>query len=81
MNSKQILGLAVLIAGVALVGFAWHASSGSFDRLSGTPSADVVIGQYGNNTIWYLLLGSAAVVGGALLALFGKRSAANRGAG
>jgi hypothetical protein len=76
MNSKQILGVAVLVAGAALVGFAWHASSGSFDQLSGTPSADVMIGQYSNNTIWYLLLGSAAVVGGTLLALFGKRSGA-----
>ncbi len=73
MNSKQILGIAVLIVGVALVGFAWHASSGSFDQLSGTQTSDALIGQYSNNTMWYLLLGSAAVVGGTLLALFGKR--------
>lgn len=80
MNRKQILGVAVLIAGIALVGFAWHASNGSFDRLSGTAPADTLIGQYSNNTIWYLLLGSAAVVGGTLLALFGKRQASSSGA-
>ena len=73
MNRKQILGIAVLVAGVALVGFAWHASNGSFDQTSGTATADMAIGQYSNNTIWYLLLGSAGVVGGALLMLFGKR--------
>jgi hypothetical protein len=73
MNSKQILGVAVLIAGVALVGFAWHASSGSLERLPDAQQSGMVIGQYSNNTMWYLLLGTAAVVGGTLLALFGKR--------
>ena len=80
MNSKQILGIAVLIVGVALVGFAWHASSGSLDRLPDAQQAGMVIGQYSNNTIWYLLLGSAAVVGGTLLALFGKRQPSTGGA-
>lgn len=80
MNSKQILGVTMLIAGIALVGFAWHASSGSFDQLPGAPSSDAAIGEYSNNTIWYLLLGSVAVVGGALLTLFGKRQPSSDGA-
>jgi hypothetical protein len=78
MNRKQILGVAVLITGVAMVGFAWHASSGSFAQIPGAPPSGALIGEYSNNTIWYLLLGSAAVVGGTLLALFGKRAGARR---
>jgi hypothetical protein len=78
MNRKQVLGVAVLVAGVALVGFAWHAASGSFEQIPGAPSSGALIGEYSNNTIWYLLLGSAAVVGGTLLALFGKRAGARR---
>lgn len=73
MNRTQIFGIAVLAGGVGLVGLAWHVSSGTFEQAPGAASSVALIGQYANNTMWYLLLGAAAVVGGTLLSFFGGK--------
>ena len=50
------------------MGFAYHASNAPLDQLSNT-----LTGRFTNQTMWYFILGAAAAVGGALVALFGKR--------
>jgi LPXTG-motif cell wall-anchored protein len=37
--------------------------------------SEALTGRYTDHTMWYLILGIVAAVGGGLLALFGKRSA------
>jgi drug/metabolite transporter (DMT)-like permease len=69
MKPIQMLGVVVFAVGVVLLGFAYHASNAPLDRLSNT-----LTGRFTNETMWYLVLGAAAALGGALLALFGKRS-------
>jgi drug/metabolite transporter (DMT)-like permease len=69
MKPAQMLGIVVFAVGVVLLGFAYHASNAPLDRLSNT-----LTGRFTNETMWYLVLGAAAALGGALLALFGKRS-------
>jgi drug/metabolite transporter (DMT)-like permease len=69
MKPVQMLGIVVFAVGVVLLGFAYHASNAPLDRLSNT-----LTGRFTNETMWYLVLGAAAALGGALLALFGKQS-------
>jgi drug/metabolite transporter (DMT)-like permease len=68
MKPIQILGAVVFAVGAVVLGFAYHASNAPLDQLSNT-----LTGRYTNQTMWYFVLGAAAAVGGALLALFGKR--------
>lgn len=68
MKPIQILGVVVLVVGIALLGFGYHASNAPLDQLSNT-----LTGRFTNQTMWYFVLGAAAALGGALLALFGKR--------
>jgi drug/metabolite transporter (DMT)-like permease len=64
----QILGVVVFVVGVILLGFAYHASNAPLDQLSNT-----LTGRFTDRTMWYVVLGAAAAVGGVLLFLFGKR--------
>ena len=66
MKPIQILGVVVLVVGVILLGFAYHASNAPLDQLSNT-----LTGRFTHETMRYLVLG--AEVGGVLLFLFGKR--------
>ena len=68
MKPIQMLGVVVFAVGVVLLGFAYHASNAPLDQLSNT-----LTGRFTNQTMWYFVLGIAAALGGALLALFGKR--------
>jgi hypothetical protein len=67
MKPIQILGVVVFAVGAVLLGFAYHASNAPLDRLSNT-----LTGRFTNETMWYVVLGAAAALGGALLTLFGK---------
>jgi hypothetical protein len=49
------------------LGFAYHASNAPLDQLS-----NALTGRFTDQTMWYFVLGAAAALGGALLALFGK---------
>jgi LPXTG-motif cell wall-anchored protein len=68
MKPIQILGGVVLVVGVILLGFAYHASNAPLDQLSNT-----LTGRFTHETMWYLVLGAAAATGGVLLFFFGKR--------
>ncbi len=68
MRPVQMLGIVIFVVGLILLGFAYHASNAPLDQLSNT-----LTGRFTNQTMWYFILGAAAALGGALLALFGKR--------
>jgi drug/metabolite transporter (DMT)-like permease len=69
MQPMRILGVVVFAVGVVLLGFGYHASNAPLDQLSNT-----LTGRFTDRTMWYFVLGIAAALGGALLAVFGKRS-------
>ena len=68
MRMTQILGAVALVIGLVLLGFAYHASNAPMEQVS-----EAITGRYTNQTMWYLVLGIAAAVGGVLLVAFGRR--------
>ena len=68
MRMTQILGGVALVIGLVLLGFAYHASNAPMEQVS-----EAITGRYTNQTMWYLMLGIAAAVGGVLLVAFGRR--------
>jgi LPXTG-motif cell wall-anchored protein len=68
MRMTQILGAVALVIGLVLLGLAYHASNAPMEQVS-----EAITGRYTNQTMWYLILGIAAAVGGALLVAFGRR--------
>ena len=67
MRMTQILGAVALVIGLVLLGFAYHASNAPMEQVS-----EAITGRYTNQTMWYLILGIAAAVGGVLLVAFGR---------
>lgn len=67
MRMTQILGVVALVIGLVLLGFAYHASNAPMEQVS-----EAITGRYTNQTMWYLILGIAAAVGGVLLVAFGR---------
>ena len=67
MRMTQILGGVALVIGLVLLGFAYHASNAPMEQVS-----EAITGRYTNQTMWYLILGIAAAVGGVLLVAFGR---------
>ena len=68
MSMTQILGAVALVIGLMLLGFAYQASNAPMEQVS-----DALTGRYTNQTMWYLIVGIAAAVGGVLLVAFGRR--------
>ena len=68
MKMNRIIGLVVFAVGVVLLVFAYDSSNAPLEELSNT-----ITGRYSDETMWYFVIGIAAVVGGGLLAAFGKR--------
>ncbi len=68
MRMTQILGAVALVIGVVLLGLAYHASNAPMDQVS-----NAITGRFTDQTMWYLILGIAAAVGGVLLVAFGRR--------
>ena len=68
MKIAQILGIAVLIAGAVLLGFAYNASEAPVEKIS-----NALTGRYSDNTMWYIMIGIVMLVTGGVLAVFGKR--------
>ena len=68
MRMTQILGAVALVIGLVLLGFAYQASNAPMEQVS-----EAITGRYTNQTMWYLILGIAAAVGGVLLVAFGRR--------
>ena len=68
MNTSRIVGIAALAIGVVLLIFAQQATQAPVEELSNT-----LTGRYTDETMWYLVAGVAAAVGGVALLIFGRR--------
>ena len=68
MRMTQILGAVALVIGLVLLGLAYHASNAPMEQVS-----NAITGRFTDQTMWYLILGIAAAVGGVLLVAFGRR--------
>ena len=69
MKSGQITGIVVFAIGLVLLYFAYNASNAPVDQIT-----NAVTGRFTNQTMWYLIGGIAAAIGGGLLFLFGRRA-------
>ncbi len=67
MAMNRLLGLVLLVIGVVLLAFAWNASNAPVDQVT-----NAVTGHFTDQTMWFVILGAAGVVGGGLLAAFGS---------
>ena len=67
MNGR-ILGIVVLVVGVALLVVGLNSSHSVADRVS-----DTFTGRFTQATTWYIVGGIAAMVGGAAMLLMGGR--------
>ena len=68
MTISRLLGAVLLVIGVVLLGFAYHASRAPMEQISNT-----LTGHFSDQTMWYVILGGIGVVGGGLLVAFGAR--------
>lgn len=68
MRPSQILGAVALIVGIVLLIFGFNASDAPTDRIS-----EALTGRFTERTMWYFILGVAAVVAGGLFLAFGGR--------
>lgn len=68
MPVKRIVGAVFIVLGILLLGFGYHSSETPIDQIS-----NIVTGRYTDQTMWYFILGTVALVGGGFLAVFGNR--------
>lgn len=68
MSFPRIIGAIALVIGLILLGMAYNASQAPVEQVS-----EAVTGSFSDQTVVYLIAGAAAVVGGLLLFLFGRR--------
>ncbi len=66
MNPQRIAGIVLLIVGVILLVVGMNASDSVADRMS-----NFFTGHFTDTTVWYLVGGVAAAVGGLMLLMFG----------
>jgi hypothetical protein len=68
MNTQRILGIVLLVVGVAVLIIGMNASHSMADQVSNT-----FTGRFTQATTWYILGGAAAGLFGLLLLLIGPR--------
>lgn len=64
MGRNRILGIVLLVVGLIMLYFGWQSSQSLGDQV-----AETFTGRFTDSTMWLLLLGAAAAVGGILLAV------------
>ena len=69
MKSSQLFGVVIFAVGIVLLYFAYNASNAPVDQIT-----NAVTGRFTSQTMWYLLGGIAAAVGGGFLFLVGRRA-------
>lgn len=62
MTINKILALVLIVVGVILLFFAYQSSQSLGDQIT-----EAFTGRFTDSTIWYLIFGTASVVGGCLL--------------
>ena len=68
MSFGRILGVVALVVGIGLLVTGYNASESAVDQLSET-----FLGRYTDETVWYLIGGVAASLGGLLLLIMGGK--------
>ena len=68
MPVTRIVGIVLIVVGAVLLFYGWQASESVGEQFR-----EELTGRYSDETMWYLIGGAAAVVGGLLLAVFGAR--------
>ncbi len=68
MSGIRVLGIVVAVIGAIVLFFGLNASNSFVDRASET-----LTGRFTHQTMVYIIIGAAALVGGALTALVGRR--------
>jgi hypothetical protein len=68
MSSNRLLGIVIAAVGIVILLFGINASHAPLERVS-----EAVTGRYTDQTMWYVIGGIAAIVGGVALAAFGRR--------
>ena len=68
MSGIRVLGIVIAVVGAVLLFFGLNASHSLVDQASQT-----FAGRYTQATTAYIVIGIAALVGGALVALMGRR--------
>jgi len=69
MNAQRMLGLALLVAGMALLLFGWNATDSVTENVS-----EGLTGRFTDKTTWYLIGGAVLAVVGLGLSAAGGRS-------
>ncbi len=67
MGSTKLIGLVLLVIGIALLFFGYQSTQSVGDQITET-----LTGRFTDETMWYLIGGAAAVVAGGFLALVKK---------
>lgn len=68
MSGIRILGIVVAVLGAVILAFGLNASHSFLDQASQS-----FLGRYTHETMTYIVVGIAALVGGGLTALVGRR--------
>ncbi|KPQ00027.1 DUF3185 family protein [Marinobacter sp. HL-58] len=67
MGSTKLIGLVLLVVGIALLFFGYQSTQSVGDQIT-----ESLTGRFTDETMWYLIGGAAAVVGGGFLAFVKK---------
>lgn len=67
MGSQKLIGLVLLVVGVILLYFGWQGSESVGDQVT-----EAVTGRFTDETMWYIIGGVAAIVGGLFMAVIKK---------
>lgn len=64
MGANKIIGIVLLVIGLILLYFGWQSSQSVGDQITET-----FTGRFTDSTMWFLIIGAAAAVGGVMLAV------------
>lgn len=67
MGSSKLVGIVLLVVGIALLYFGYQSTQSVGDQISET-----LTGRFTDNTMWYLIGGAALIAAGGFLSLFKK---------
>lgn len=67
MGGNKVIGIVLLVIGLILLYFGWQSSQSVSDQLTET-----FTGRFTDSTMWFLIIGAAAAVGGILIAVVKK---------
>ena len=67
MESQKLIGIILLVVGVILLYFGWQSTQSVGEQL-----VEGLTGRFSDETLWFIIAGAAAAVGGCFLAFFRK---------